>query len=48
MKEKGSLVTHLQLELPHAIEADSKAVPRNAAGGEMEVSQAICKEVSRQ
>lgn len=40
MKEKVSLVTHLQLELPHAIEADSKTGPRNAVG-DKEVSNSM-------
>lgn len=47
MKEKRSIVTQLQLELPHGIGADSKTGPGNAVGGEMEESQAICKELSR-
>lgn len=36
MKKKGSLVTHLQLELPHA---HSKAGSRNVVGGGMEKTQ---------
>lgn len=46
--EGKKVSSYSQPELPHAIEADSKADPRNAVGGEMEKSQALCKEVTRQ
>lgn len=45
MKEKGSLE---QLELLHAIEADSKPGPGDTVGGEMEESQAVWKGVCRE
>lgn len=45
MKKKGSLVTHLQLELPHA---HSKAGSRNVVGGGMEKTQAMFKAEFRQ
>lgn len=48
MKEKRSLVTHLQLELPPTIKADSKAGPTNVVGGEMGESKEICKTASKQ